>query len=305
MPSPYFLAFGWPASTIGPVTVPREDVGAGVVGRLLFLRAPCQRRFAESASEVEGDVDLVEGAAGELGEHLGRDFELRGDLAGLARPWSRQRQHLSAATGRARPCRTGPRGAGPGLRASTWSTSEFLTRPKSATPLALPPSTGLEHRLGQLSGVGRRGAGRFFGRRSSCRSRRRWSVVAGATAAADRQDHDHQAPTTATPAAIAARSAAIGRQRILGREEAGALGGAGAGACGGGRLGLLDSAGLRRRGRLDLRSRLRRASSALGGSTGAGGGAIAFVGSELGRAPSLTLARTSSTLRPISAAMSS
>ena len=226
------------ASTIGPVISPRRTAVAGVARRRFALLRRATSALVGGVVGA-GDVDLVEGAAGDVGEQFGGIGKLRAELARL--PTDRAAasgQPSSAASRRARPCRTGPCRSAPGLRRRPAGPDRLLDPAEEATAPASPPSTGFEHRLGQfavsLALVG-------FG--ACCRSLPRWSEsesAAAERAGREQDDQDQRRPRRPAPSAqTAPRSAgSFGRP---GRR----LGGFGGGLRrGGGRCGF----GLRRAG---------------------------------------------------------
>ena len=85
----------------------RQHRFAGVAGEALVLLRP---RDLGLVGGVVGarDVDLVEGAAGDVGEQFGRDREAGAEAARFADGDAADPQRAASASGRARRCRTGP-----------------------------------------------------------------------------------------------------------------------------------------------------------------------------------------------------
>ena len=302
--------------SIGPVIGAAEDVGRRCrPARVLLLsslsRAPPVRR----AFVGQRDVDLVEGAAGEVGRAVrsgpGTGPPISPDSVD---PVDGPAAAASAATCRARPCRTALGAGGSRPSASTWRTSVFLTRPKMRPALGVAAVDRARAPPGSASGrtSPRRSA---FLRCRRCPPRGVGRVAASRPPPPRTQDQD-EAPTDDQRRRRRSRARApspLGSSK-LGREarRARALAACGCGFSRGGAAAGAEArrgSRLRRRasGRLGLRRRSGRTCSSAGFAS-AGGGIDAAPGSlrlRARRAASIALACTSSTLIPIRAAMSS
>ncbi len=234
---------------------------------------------------MRGDVDLVEGAAGDVGEQFGWDREAGAERARLRRPARCRRAAPASASGRARRCRTGPSRSARGLRRSTWrAISSLPTRPKIARPLASPPSAGSSTACVTLP---------FFGVAVRLPFRIRpktWS----------RSTRSPRCRRTARPRRSRSRRSPGRRRRS--RRCGGARGGTEGRSARPGAAALARPPALRGGG-----ASASGAARAGGGAPGGrrGGGAARAGGASSAASASRTSARTSSTLMPFSAAMSS